>query len=77
MKTYLKAGLWFWITGAGITTAIVITLYDAARLLQTENRFQLFMRIIIISLITLSFVSQLFDYIQLRKQQSKTTSKKD
>jgi Ca2+/H+ antiporter len=70
MKKYNLKLIWLWVMGIAITTAIIITIIDIQRLLQNGERFKLFMRIIILCLISLSLFFQINDYRKLIKKEA-------
>jgi len=60
--------IWLWIMGTLILAVIFLTIYDWRRLMESNDLFRLFMRVIITFLITVSFIFQIKEYKKEQNQ---------
>lgn len=62
MKKNKRTLTWIWLLAIAIAAQIIATVIDVPNLMQNENRFRLFVRIIMILSFVLLFFFRLDDY---------------
>lgn len=67
MKKYNQQLIWLWIIGLLILAAFAGTLLELPRILQEDNKFKLFIRIIILFLMIAYLANKISDYRKRQK----------